>query len=95
MSSPYVGSTKAWRFTFDVDGTLTDPTTVTVTAIRPSGRTTYTYGVDAALTKLSTGRYKVAVPITESGPWTLVFKGTGAAAEVDTVSFTARADPLA
>lgn len=68
--------------TFTVDGTETDPTTVSLTVTAPSGTSvTYTYAA-AEITKVSTGVYRKDVACTEDGLWVYVWTGTGAAIDV-------------
>jgi hypothetical protein len=64
-------------------GTAIDPTAVLFTFIDPAGTsTTYTYGVDAALAKDSTGNYHVDVNADAEGiyHWRMYSTGTGKAA---------------
>jgi hypothetical protein len=68
--------------TFSVDGTPTDPTTVSLTVTAPSGTsTTYTYAA-AEITKVSTGVYTKDIACTEDDLWVYVWTGTGAASDV-------------
>jgi uncharacterized protein YfaS (alpha-2-macroglobulin family) len=64
----------------DLAGALTDPTTVTARTLEPDGTvvTTYTFGVDAALTNPSVGVYVLEWALTETGQWAVRFEGTGA-----------------
>jgi hypothetical protein len=73
---------------FRVNGTLTDPTAVTATAIQPDGtETVYTYGVSPELTKTAIGVYNLAITASIVGVWYVIFKGTGAAAGSERHSF--------
>lgn len=63
--------------TFTVDGTATDPTTITLTVRSPDGTTTnYTYGA-AQITKDATGVYHKQISLTQRGVWWFRFVGTG------------------
>ena len=51
-------------------GALTDPLTVSVTVRSPNGSTTtYVYGVNAGLTKISTGIYQVLISMSQTGSY--------------------------
>ncbi len=66
--------------TFTVNGTPTDPTTITATVRKPNGTTTaYVYGTDAWPTRSSAGIYVVDIVGNASGIWRVRFEGTGAA----------------
>jgi hypothetical protein len=66
--------------TFSVDGTPTDPTTVSLLVEKPDKtRTTYTYA-QAQITKSGTGVYYRDVSLDAAGNWRFVFTGTGACA---------------
>ena len=63
----------------DIAGTLIDPGTVKFKFTTPAGVvTTYTYGVDGALIKDSTGNYHVDLSAGEAGPWFYRWENTGA-----------------
>lgn len=65
--------------TFDLDGVLTDPGTITFKLKVPSGGvTTYVYGTDAQLKRASAGTYYVDYTISEEGVHSFRFVGTGA-----------------
>ena len=58
-------------------GATVDPSTVLCLFQNPAGtETTYTYGVDAELTKLSTGRYQLRLTTAAAGNHFYRFKGT-------------------
>lgn len=58
--------------------TAIDPTTVKAWTKTPAGTvTTYTYGTDAALTKTSTGNYKLTFDVDTAGIWHCGFYSTG------------------
>lgn len=62
----------------DASGVVTDPTVVTLALKKPDGTTTtYTYNGAPALSKESTGRYYVDVPLTDAGRWYYRLVGTG------------------
>jgi hypothetical protein len=51
-------------------GALVDPTTVSGKFKTPTGtKTTYVYGTDAALVKVSTGNYYFDITINDDGQW--------------------------
>lgn len=57
---------------------LLDPATVSVTVRTPSGTlTTYDYGQDAELSKVSTGVYQISIALTEVGTYKWKWVGTG------------------
>jgi len=75
---------------FSVNGTPTDPTTVTLIVTDPDGQAnTYTYA-GGTVTKDSTGTYHkdVSCASTTPGLWTAVWVGTTAASDVDVVTWT-------
>lgn len=77
---------------FAVDGTPTDPTTLTATYRSPAGvKTTLTYGVDSALEQDSVGNYHLDVTASLPGTWRYRFAGTGLAAGVGEGQFFVRA----
>lgn len=78
MSREYdLNDTGSPTVTFTVDGTLTDPTTVTLTVRKPSGTTTsYTYAA-AAVSRISLGVYRKNLTLDERGVWLFTFTGTG------------------
>lgn len=62
-----------------IAGAAVDPTVVKFKYRTPSGTiATYTYGIDAALVKDSTGHYHVDVDATRDGMWFYRFESTGA-----------------
>lgn len=66
------GETVRARNTYtDADtGDLADPLGVAVVLQEPDGtETTYTYGVDAELTKVSTGVYQLLIALTQAGTY--------------------------
>lgn len=72
---------------FRVNGTATDPTTVTLVVTSPGGTaTTYTYSL-GEITKTATGTYTKDVPCAEAGRWRAVWTGTGAASDVQRVDW--------
>lgn len=75
---------------FRVSGTLTDPTTVSLTIVDPDGTsTTYTYAA-AQITRTSTGAYTKDIDCssTQRGIWQAVWVGTGTASDVTVTSWT-------
>lgn len=80
--------------TFNVDGTPTDPTAVSLTVTTPSGTaTTYTYA-GGTITKSATGVYTKDIPCTEDSIWQYVWTGTGAASDVTAGTWTVFATDL-
>lgn len=76
--------------TFTVNGTPTDPSTLTVKVKIPAGTiTTYVYGVDAQVVRSSAGVFYVDVTPATPGTYAVRFHGTGAAAPgADEQTFT-------
>jgi hypothetical protein len=66
----YVGEVQNFDFlTYNPAGALANPTGFVVRTGRVGGTvTTYTYGVDAALTRPATGTFRLALSFSESGP---------------------------
>ena len=76
--------------TFDVDGVLTDPATVTFKMRVPAGTiTTYVYGTDSQLVREAAGVYYVDYTITNEGTHSYRFVGTGAVTAANEVQFQA------
>jgi len=68
--------------TFTVDGTPTDPATITLTITDPTGTSTaYTHGA-GQITKTGTGVYTKDIPCTAAGTWTYEWAGTASASDV-------------
>lgn len=62
---------------------LTDPATVSVTWKAPSGAlTTWTYGVDVQLERLSLGVFTAQKILNEEGLWKVKWHGVGIASRV-------------
>ncbi len=84
MANTYdVGDVARLSAAFTADSVAADPSTVTLTVLTPAGAsTTYTYGVDLALTKYSTGVYRLNLTIATEGKyrWRWLATGTGSAA---------------
>ena len=78
----------------DADGTLTDPTTVTLTVKDPGGTSTsYTYAA-GQLTRVSAGRFYRDVTMDTEGTWLYKFVGTGACIAVGWRQINIRDLPL-
>lgn len=76
---------------FYLDGALTDPSGVLFKFQNPAGtETTYTYGVDGALVKDSTGIYHVDLSVTTKGVWAYRWESTGAAQSANEGEFYVR-----
>lgn len=73
----------------DIDGAVTDPTTVTVTVVDPLGTST-----DYSPTKDSTGVYHYDLDLTgaTAGTWRYKFQGTGACQAAEWASFYVEKD---
>lgn len=70
------------RNLFEVDGTPTDPTTVSLAVTTPSGTTTtYTYAA-AEITRNSSGDYQKLIACSEDGDWLAVWTAAGDAVDV-------------
>lgn len=91
--SPYVGDSKSYQFTFRVDDVPTDPSAVSVSVKSSSGIAVYTYN-PGTITKVSTGVYRLSFTIIDDGQHTVVFSGTGSAAKIEVITFSARKNPL-
>ncbi len=75
----------------DSNGDLADPTTVSLKFESPAGViTTYVFGTDAELTKVSTGVYRVDISASESGFYHLRWLSTGTGEASDKTSFKVR-----
>ncbi len=75
-----------WRVPDDA-GPLTDPTDVIFTARRADDASaSYSYGVDAEVTKLSTGIFEFKY-VPDPGVWRVHVQGTGNAHAADEVAF--------
>ena len=76
-----ITSTKEFR---DANGTLTNPTAVTMTVREPDGTTTtYTYGSDDEVTRDSTGVYSFSIVFDQEGRHGLRWLGTGTVPAAD------------
>jgi hypothetical protein len=69
--------------TFQVGGTVTDPSTVSLTITTPSQvATVYTFAA-GQITKTSTGVYTKDIACSEDGDWHALWEGTGTASDAD------------
>mgnify|MGYP003347994239 FL=1 len=74
--------------TFTVSGVATDPSGVVLYVRQPSGTlTTLTYGVDAAIVKVSTGIYRYDYNAATAGPVSYRWAGASPAQAADQNSF--------
>jgi hypothetical protein len=74
--------------TFLVGGVATDPTEVTLVVTAPSGAATpYAFSL-AEIENTAVGVYAKDIACTEDGEWQAVWTGTGAAQDVQTVTWT-------
>jgi hypothetical protein len=86
-----VGEQVVLTNTFQVGGTNTDPTTVSLAITTPAGvTTTYTYAA-AEITKTAVGIYTKTITADAAGTWQYVWVGTGAAADIAPGYFTVSA----
>lgn len=78
LATLIIGTKAEADCTFEIGSSPTDPTTVVAKVRNPAGTiTTYTYGVDAALTRLSSGEYRLLFTVDRQGTWEVRFAGTG------------------
>ena len=72
----------------DASGVNTNPTTTTLAVVEPDGvKTTYTYGVDGALTNSAAGKFSITLIGTKVGRHEWRWAGTGAVTAADTGVF--------
>lgn len=77
------GQTAILHMEFDIDGTLTDPTTVVLKVQDPEGNVdTYTHSL-AEVTKIGTGVYEKEIPLDDEGNWLWRWVGTGTVPTAD------------
>lgn len=74
---------------FEVSGTPTDPSAVTLTVTDPAGATT-----TPSVTHASTGTYTAAVACTVTGLWSYLWEGTGTASDAQAGTWTVTATAL-
>lgn len=68
-----------------------DPTVVTCQVKTPTNvATIFTFGVDAELTKITLGKFKLEIPVPIVGTWTFRWKGTGAVTAADEEKFVVK-----
>ena len=89
MATEYdIGDLPRVKATFtDLDDTNVNPTTVSVTVLKPNGTSaTYEYGTDEEVVREATGIYYIDVSVDQSGRWRYRWEstGTGQAAEEGT-----------
>jgi hypothetical protein len=80
MEIVILGDTVKVILTFEVDGVLTDPTTVTLRVKPPTGATSAYTGAD--LDHVSDGAFAKRIVLDAVGDWWLRGEGTGVAAGV-------------
>jgi hypothetical protein len=72
-----VGDVATVDASWKVNDALTDPATVTLRVLKPSGATaTYVYGTDPEVQKSAVGSYYGQVTVDEPGVWSYRFEGT-------------------
>ena len=91
MASEFdINDTPTFSCTFDVSGTNTDPTTVSLLVEKPDkSSTTYTYA-GGTITKTATGVFSKSVSLDQRGIWRYVWTGTGACAAGSEGTITVR-----
>lgn len=73
------------------DGTLVDPTAVTFMVRNPDDRvTTFVYGTDSDLTRISAGFYQCVLDINKAGTWHYRWASTGTGQAAEEGSFIVR-----
>lgn len=72
-----IGDSRKMEVDFYYNGSLTDPTIVTLTIDVKGTETEYTYGVDAEISKDGTGEYSATITIDDDGFWYYTWRGTG------------------
>ena len=93
----WVGGTARidWTVKENVNGDLVDPSIITFSVADPNGSTTsYTYGTDESLKRLSTGSYYISVPLSVSGVHTYKIQVLGGVADVEYGRFLVTAKPI-
>lgn len=80
---------------FEVNGTATDPATVTLKVKDPSGNVaTYAYSL-AEISRAAAGFYYKDISLDEAGIWYYRFEGTGGAQAAEEGSFEVRTQKVA
>ena len=83
------GDSVRFQSTFSVNSVNTDPTTVKLKTISPTGKvTTYTYLVDIEIIRSAAGVYYADITLDTAGVWGARWEGTGACAAADESSLT-------
>lgn len=77
MNKHISGTKVRMQVTFTLNGTVTDPTTVTGTVVDAAGVSTSYTIADSEMTKVSTGIYKIELVVDEEGIWEYRFVGVG------------------
>lgn len=84
-----VGDLVKIAFDIIVNSAYTDPTTVSVNVMTPSGVKTIYLIADPELIKLSVGKYQLTVDVTMAGEWVILFIGDAPAQGVRECRFNA------
>lgn len=96
MNTYTIGEPVHLTAAFAVNGTATDPTSVTMITLDPTGtETTYTYGGSGTITRDSTGNYHQDLPaVTKSGVWGYRWVSTGTCATASESNFFVEPSPF-
>jgi hypothetical protein len=85
-----IGAPARLTAAFTVDGTATDPSTVSLAVREPDGTETTKTHAAGEVTKDGTGNYHFDWPVAKAGRHHWTFTGTGNAADVQSGEFWAR-----
>lgn len=87
-----VGEIAVIEDTIDVDGVLTDPSTLTISYRKPNGtEVTKTYGTDPEVVRQSVGVYHLNVTCDSAGEWAGRVSASGLASGAGETSWHVRA----
>ena len=94
QNSFFVGQKPRFSMEFRLGNALADPTIVKFIYSKPTDEdpTVLTYGVDAAVVRLVTGKYFVELSLTEAGTWTWRTESTGIVESADQGKFRVKAE---
>ena len=86
-----VAVTMTWT---DTNGDPIDPAVVTLRFGYPGNETSWTYGTDEQITKVSTGVYTADIPTAGAAGGTFLIVAEGVGTAVGATSFSVQAPPL-